>query len=659
MLDKLRRHRESYAAKILLAALALSFIIGFGVLPSLNDDQSGAGQIVAKVEGKPIYRAELDRVVQNMTQRYKEQYGTQIDDKMLAQMQLDQVALQTLINRMVILHEAGKAGLRVTDDDLRAQIMELDAFKNENGQFDPRNYERAIRGAGQGLTPAKFEADTRDSLLIERMQNIVHNSVVLTDDQLRELYVAEREMAKLAYVAVDAAGVAGDVKVKPEDVAAYYEVHKAEYALPEKRKFKYLELSPGAVAMGVKLDEKEVAAEYEKRKEEFKQDEQVQAAHILFKVEGDDAAAWAAAEKKAADTAAKAKGGADFGQLARTLSDDSSAANGGDLGTFGRGQMVKPFEDVAFALKDGEISAPVKTQFGWHVIKTIKHQAAGFRPLEEARPMIERSLRSSKAQAELATLEAEAAKALEAGEKLDAVAAKHKLEIKTTEFLAQADRFPGVLDSKPVLDAGFALTPGQTSKLVDAQIAKYVLALEEIQAPKEQSLAEVRPQVEEALRLERAAGLAGAKAAELLEAAKKAGSLKKVAGKLEVKETPEFAQIEGEVPGIGRDNDVFRAVYTMRPEKPFPERTFNVGGKYYVIQLLERKHADLNLFGSERETFARERIQKKQEAVFSDWLQAARARTKVENFVKAEAPAEGMPGGQPGAQPMPLPDQGG
>jgi peptidyl-prolyl cis-trans isomerase D len=647
MLDKLRRHRDSYAAKILLGALALSFIIGFGVLPSLSKDQSANGAIVAKVEGKPIYRAELDRVVRNMTKRYKEQYGAQIDDKMLASLNLDNVALQTLINRQVLLAEAAKAGLRVTDDDLRAQLMAIDAFKNEMGQFDPKMYERAIRGAGEGLTPAKFEADTRDSLLIERMQALVNNSVVLTDDQLRELYVAEREKAKLAYVAVGAESVAAQVKVKPEDVQAYFDVHKAEYALPETRKFKFVELSPATLSLAQKIDDKELQAAYEKRKEEFKQDEQVRASHILFKVEGEDAAKWAAAEKKAAEAAKKAKGGADFAELAKKLSEDSSAPNGGDLGTFGRGQMVKAFEEVAFGLKPGEVSEPVKTQFGWHVIKLVEHKPAGYRSFDEARAELERSLRTEKAAAQLATVEADVTKELAAGDTLDAVAAKHGLPVQTTDFVAKDGRFPGVLDAKPVLDAGFALSQGQTSKLIDAQVAKYIVALDAVNAPKEQGLDEVRAQVEQAVKLERAAGLAGAKAAELLEAAKKAGSLKKAAGKLEVKETPEFAQIDGEVPGFGRDADVFRTVYQLRLERPFPDRTFNVGGKYYVIQLIDRQHADLAKFDAERETFARERLQKKQEAVFSDWLQAARGRTKVEQILKTEAPM---------AQSMPLPD---
>lgn len=649
MLDKLRRHREGAAAKFLLFALAASFVIGFGVLPSMSRDASTNGTVVARVDGKPIYRADLDSLVQNLTERYREQFGAQLDDKMLAQMQLDQVALNTLVNRAVLLNEAEKAGLKVTDDDIREYILSIDAFKNASGEFDPAQYERALRGAGRGLTPARFEADARESLLIQRIQSMVNQSIVLTDDQLRDVYVAEREKANLAYVAVSAADVAGDVKVSPADLEAYYEAHKAEYNLPERRRFKYLELTPAALAVNQTVTEAEARAEYERRSADFKQLEQVKASHILFKVDGDDAA-WEAARKKAEDAAAKAKGGADFAALAKSLSDDTSAAQGGDLGYFGRGQMVKPFEEKVFGMKVGEVSDPVRTQFGWHVIKLTDKKEAGTRPFDEVRPQIERGLKVQKADAALKDVSARIEAALAAGKDLEAVAAEASLPVQTTDFLAKDGRFPGMLDSKAILEAGFALGEGATSKLVEAGFGKYVVKVDAVQASRPQALAEVRGDVEQALKLDRAQGLAAARAAEILEKAKKAGSLKKAAGKLAVEETGEFAQIEAKIPNIGQDNDLFRAVYTMRMNDPFPDRTFNIGGKYYVVQLIDRKHADLSKFAEEKDHVAQEQLKKKREALFNQWLTAARDRTKIEMLIAPPAPA----GPEQGAFPPPM-----
>lgn len=638
MLDKLRRHREGAAAKILLIALAGSFVIGFGVLPSLTNDPAVGGTIVAKVDGKPIYRTELDNLVQNLTERYREQFGAQLDDKMLEQMQLDQVALNTLINRAVLINEAGKAGLRVTDDDLREYILKVDAFRNENGDFDPAIYDRAIRGAGRGLTTAKFEAETRDTLLIQRLQGMINLSIVLTQDQLLEIYVAEREKANLAFVAVGPEDVATDVKVAADDLAAYYEAHKAEYNLPERRKFKYLELTPATLALKQQVTEEEARAEYEKRRDDFKQDEQVTASHILYKVEGDDAA-WEAARVKAEAAAKKARDGADFAALAKAESQDSTAANGGSLGSFGRGQMVKAFEDKVFSMKAGEISDPVRTQYGWHVIKVTALTPAGAKPFEEVRPQVERGLKVRKGEAELKDVVAKIEAALGAGKDIDAVAGELSLPVQTTELLAKDGRFPGMIDPKPVMEAGFALAQGATSKLVEGGFGKYLLQVEAIEAARPQPLAEVKDAVEQALKLERAEGLAAARAAEILDRAKKSGSLKKAAGKLDVQETGEFAQIEGKVPNIGEDPELFRTVYQLRPKTPFPDRTFNIGGKYYVIQLIDRKNADLSKFEEEKEHVAEEQIKQKRDALFSQWLQTARGRTKIDILMAQPEPA--------------------
>jgi peptidyl-prolyl cis-trans isomerase D len=650
MLDKLRRNRDSYAAKVILWVLAGSFVIGFGVLPSLNDTTAG-GTIVAKVEGKSIYRNELDQVVTNMTERYRQQFGAQLDDNLLKQLNLEQVALNTLINRQVLLHHADKSGLEVTDDDLREYIMQAEAFKDEKGNFSKDMYERVLRAQGRGLTPAKFEAFTRESLMIERMQALIDQSVMLTDDQLREFFVAENEKVNLAYVQVSPRDVADSIKVTNEDVAAYYEAHKEEFTIPEQRRFKFLEISPATLALSQKVTDEEVQKAYEQRSDEFKQDEEVRASHILVKAEGADEAAWEAARKKAADAAAQARGGKDFAQLAKTVSQDSSAENGGDLGFFGRGRMVKPFEESAFSLKVGEISEPVRSQFGWHVIKVTEKQEAGVQPLDKVRAEVESALKLQKASENVKAVQDAIAQDLEGGADLAAVANKHGLPVQETNLVSKTGRIPGILDPKPLLEAGFALQEGATSKVIDTTAAKYVLQLAKVQAARQPDVSEVKEKVTAALKAERAAGVAAARAAEILEQAQKSKSLAKAAGKLEVKETGEFAQIQGEVPELGRDPELFRMAFSLRKENPFPDRTFAIGDSYYVIEMKDRSHADMSKFAEEKEHIAEERTKEKREQVFSEWLTAAKNRTKIEVLLQPKTP-EGIPGLQglmPGA----------
>ena len=652
MLDKIRHHRDSLAAKIVLIAIAGSFFIGFGVLSFSNNDSTTTNPVVARVDGKPIYKMTLDEAVVNMTDRYRKQLGAQFDEKLLKQLQLETMALQTLINREVLLSEANRNGFHVTDDEVRDFIMQYDAFKNENGHFDPKMYERALRGAGRGLTPAKFEADARESILIRRIQTMVDNSVLLTDDQLKEIYVADREKANVAFVAVGAEDVAKDVKISDADVKTYYDAHKAEFAVPEQRKFKYIEVSPAGFSAMQNVTDDETKAAYEKRKGEFKQDEEVRASHVLFKVEGEDQAAWDAAKKKADDVVSRARKGEDFAKLATTLSEDSSASNGGDLGFFGRDRMVKAFEETAFALKVGSISDPVKSQFGWHVIKVTDKHEAGNMPLEEVRVQLDRELRVQKGEAAAKKAEEPIRKALDGGADLDTVAKEHNLIAETSPLLTAGSSFPGLLDAKAALEAGFTLEAGKTSKLIDAGGIKVAIKLLQIEPARQRELNDVRHQVEHSLRIERAAGIAAAKSPEILASAKASGSLAKSARGLKVQETGEFSQRSGEVPTIGKDADVFRTVFSLRLNNPFPDRTFKVGDKHYVLQLKERKHADMANFESEKAELAAEQLQKKRDTVFQSWLQSARTRTKIENLVKMALPMEQKVPTGPDGEPM-------
>ncbi len=645
MLDIMRRFRSSATAMFIVWALAASFVIGFIVLPSVTSDPTQNATVVARIDDEPVYARELDEAVNNMIERYRRQMGAQFDEKMLEQLPMRQIALQNIVNRRVMLKEADRAGLRVSDQALRDYIASQTVFQT-NGQFDPRAYEQAIRGAGQGLTPAKYEKELRDSMTLERLQTMMDRSILVTEDQLKEIYIAESEKVNLAYVAVKAADVRDDVRLSEQDITAYYEANADQWSLPEQRQFRFVEISALTLAPRQKVTEEEAKAEYEKRKAEFSQDGEVRASHILFKVTGDDAE-WEAARVKAAEAAAKARAGADFADLARSLSDDGSAANGGDLGFFGRDRMVKPFEEAAFATPKGEITDPVRTTYGWHVIKVTDRREPGAQPFAEVRGKLERELRTRKAQEEAKKVEAEVAQLVSEGANVESIAAKIGLPAQTTPFVSADGTFPGVLNGKPLLEAGFQLDKGKTSALIDATVSKAVIETVAVQAPRQRTLNEVRSQVVEALRGERAVAVAASRAAEILEAARKAGSLEKAARGFKVQETGLFSQREPEAPGIGKERDLLAVAFQLNAKNRFPDRIFQVGDAYYVISAKERVHTDLSGFEGARETLREALLEQKREKVFSDWMQAARNRVKVWMAPEA-APQAGIAPGVPG-----------
>lgn len=636
MLNQIRRFRDSYAAKVVLVAIALSFFIGFGVLSSTTKDPTNNNTIVARVDGKPIFRRELDEAVQNLRERYRQQFGAQLDENIFKQLNIEQIALQNIISREAFLNEAKKAGLVVTDEEVRDTILKQDAFKDEKGNFDQQRYVDLLRASDRRFTPAEYESLIRQQILLDRLQDLIDRSILLTDDQLREVYVARNEKANVRYVAIGAEEVAPTVRLTEADLQAYYDAHKAEYALPEERQFKFLDISPGSFALGQSVSDEDLRAEYEKRKNDFKQDEEVRAAHVLFKVAGDDEKAWAEARKKAEEIVRRARAGEDFASLAKAKSEDTSASTGGDLGFFGRGRMVKPFEDTAFALKPGEISDPVRTQFGYHVIKVLERREAGYKPFEQVRLLLERDLRVRKGAEAMQKAEGDIAKQLEAGKDLEEVAKAFGLEVQNLPFVKKNGPLPGLLDTQNLLEAGFALQVGQTSKLVDVNGAKGAVKLLAIRPARQRELAEVRAEVEKALRLERAGILAASRAQEILEVARKSNSLAKAAGPLPVKETGEFAQVQGEVPGIGKDPELLTNIFALHDGRRYPDRVFKVGEKYYVLELKSRTRADLGAFEAHRHEIADELAQAKRQALMQAWLQNARSKAQIEVYLKSE-----------------------
>ncbi len=646
MLNEIRRYRNSVGAKVVLIAIAASFFIGFGVLSSVQDDSSATASIVARVEGEPIYRRDLAVAMNNMIEGYKQQFGGQIDQAMLDRLPIEQLALENLVQREVLLAEAAKAGIRVSDQEVRDYILSIEAFRNANGQFDPDIYKRALMGAGTGLTPTIFEQEVRESLTIDRLRQMIESSVLVTDEQLRELFIARNDKANLAFVGVSADDVRKDVKLTDADLGEYYETHKSEYALPERRTFSYAVFSPAKFAQTQTVSDAELQAAYEARRDEFQQDEEVRASHILFKVEGDDEAAWEDARKKAEGIAEQARSGADFAELARKNSQDGSASSGGDLGFFGRGRMVKPFEDAAFSLPKNDVSAPVRSQFGWHVIKVTDRREAGVKPLEQVRAVLESELKQQKGAKAFEEAQSDIADRLAKGEDLTAVAEAYGIQVQKTGQLNRNGRFPGVLEGQKVLEAGFGLESGKSSKLIDAGATKVAVRVDAVEPARDRALNEVRADVEKALRDERADVVAASRAADILDAAREKGSLK-AATRLTVQETGAFNRLGGEVPEIGQDADLLTAAFRLTPANPLPDRLFKVDGTYYVVALKDRSAPDMKQFDQEREGLTNELLSSKREAVFTSWIQTARNRAKVETFITPQQPAAAQGQGFP------------
>ncbi len=350
----------------------------------------GLAGLAARIGNVSISEAQFLREVRSTEERYKQMYGKQFD-AVRDQLDLGTITMQNLVDRTLLLAEAKKMGIEVTDKELLAKIESYPAFRRSDGSFVGSDLYARILRANQ-TTPEEFEAGLRQDLELSKLQETLAAGIVIPDADVEREYRRRNEAVTfdMLFVPVDKA-LAG-VTVTDADAKAYYDANQARFTHPEQRQLHYLLVDDAKLRHSLTVPESQITQYYTTHQDEFKVPEEVQARHILIRPATQDGAGWKAALAKAEAVRAKALHG-DFAALAKEYSDDpGSKTNGGDLGWFPRGRMVKEFENAAFALKPGQVSEPVKSQFGYHIIKVEAFRPAGIKPLAEVRGQIKDKL---------------------------------------------------------------------------------------------------------------------------------------------------------------------------------------------------------------------------------------------------------------------------
>ncbi len=401
MLEAIRKHAHGWLAKVILGLIAVTFAL-FGIESYMSGDRSGG--IVAEVGKVGISRDEFTREIQGQTDRMRDALGPAFDPTVAETADFRSKVLDSLIERKVLLQGAQALGILTPDAYVASVLTQIPSFQ-EDGKFSQQRYEAVLRQNGR--TPAAFENELRQSFMLDIMSSpVVHaNFTSATSmDQLARWVAQQREVS---WADLPATMVAAQVKVETAEIEREYKAKQAEFTDPEQIRVEYVELDAAAVAARIEVSEQAVAEFYAANPARFGLPEQRSASHILIAVDqAADPAARAKAKAKAVELLATVqKSPARFGELARTESQDpGSAAQDGSLGSFGRGMMVKPFEDAVFAMKPNEIRGLVESDFGYHIIRLDGIQPAQTAPLQEARGAIVQELRKQQAQKQFADL---------------------------------------------------------------------------------------------------------------------------------------------------------------------------------------------------------------------------------------------------------------
>ncbi len=362
--------------------------------------RSGLAGLAARVGNISISEGEFLKEMRNTEQRYRSMYGDKYD-AIRDQLDLASMTIQSMVDRYLLLGVAHRMGLEVSDKELLDKIMSFPTFKRSDGSFVGEDLYGRILRANQ-TTPEEFEDSLRQELLLEKLQQTLAAGILIPDSAVEREYRRRNETASFEVVFVPATRGPAGVTVTDSEAKAYFDAHQDRFSHPKQWQLRYLLVDDTKLSRTLTVTDAQISEYYASHQQEFQQGEQVHVRHILIRPKTQDEAGWKEALARANEVHAKAVApGADFAALAKQYSDDpGSKENGGDLGWFTRGRMVKEFEDAAFALKQGEISAPVRSQFGYHILKLEGTRPAGVKSLAEASEQIRQRLLEATADGE-------------------------------------------------------------------------------------------------------------------------------------------------------------------------------------------------------------------------------------------------------------------
>jgi peptidyl-prolyl cis-trans isomerase D len=380
----------------------VQIIMGLAVLPflfwGLESYQSNEGEdFVAMAAGEKIQRQEFDQAMRNQQESMRATMGENFNDTMLDRPEVRSAVLEGLIQQRLLKHEASSAGLAVLDEQLVEMIQNISAFQ-EDGKFSKQRYEELLRG--QGMKPRTFEARVRQELMRQQLVAPYSENGFVSDTVAEKLMRLSEEQREISLVQIRPAEFLAHVKPDDGAIKAYYDAHQAEFQLPEQVQVEYVVLSLEKLAEQSPVSTEEAMKYFDEHKSEFGQTEERRASHILLSAppSASDAERQAARARAEQLVNQARKAPQSFAALAKQHSQDpGSAANGGDLGYFGRNMMVKAFEDAVFQMKPDEISDIVETDFGFHIIKLTAIKDPKPVNFSEARDQVEQQIKKEKA----------------------------------------------------------------------------------------------------------------------------------------------------------------------------------------------------------------------------------------------------------------------
>jgi peptidyl-prolyl cis-trans isomerase D len=523
------------------------------------------------------------------------------------------------------LQEAKKLGVKVSANDINTKIGEIPYFRDEAGKFSPDRYKTII--ANLGITSDQFEKEVGNQLKTERVINMIVAPVQVDEAELTDYFGKMKSELNLGYFVMDAGERYKNLEPSKEEIDQYYKGHTKEFDWPEMRKMKCLTLPISDFEKSVTVTDTEYKEYYDKSKERYMSTpEQGHFSHILVKL---DEKAPEADVNKAKDKAKKIydeiKAGADFGEEAKKFSDDpGSASKGGDLGFAARGSFIPEFEAAGYALSVGGVSAPVRTKFGFHIIKLEEVKPPEYQPLDKVKDEIKKDVVRNKAHV-LAGEKAEKVQKECKDLGVDKAGAKNGLKVYESDWFKKREgNLEDLPESKDLTEQAFYMNQGEVSEVISGVDNLFIIQITEIKDPHQATLAEATGKIKRELKPELELKKTKEDGRKWLEEMKKGASIETEAAKAgaKVKETGFFKVGAKTIPEIGISSPSFsQMIVNLSAKNPLPDDVYDAGSKVYVFRVKADKPADMTKFSEEKDQVMEELLQKKQQVAFDKFVE--------------------------------------
>jgi peptidyl-prolyl cis-trans isomerase D len=599
-----RRTLYKWLMIFFLGIVSLGMVLTLAPLPN-NNSAAMEPDVLATIYGSKITVQDLQRVIQSQLQNAgndSQEVGRLADS-----------ALNQMILHQAFVTEAQAMGLDVSTPELIAALHGI-PYLYQNGQFvGMQTYEAML--AEQGLTVPQFEAELRETILIQKLRDAVTDAVQVTPEEVHEAFLRQNNKARIRYVLFEPTDFTSAVKVTPKALADYFLANQTKYKLPEQRQVKYVVVSQDNVRAQVNVSDAQIEQYYHSHLAEFSVPGKVKVSHILFKTTDETPQQAAQSLATAQKILVRIRAGADFAEMAKRYSQDTgSAAQGGELGWIQRGQTVKAFENAAFSMKPGQISGLIKTIYGYHIIKVEDRQYAHVETLDEAKASIQSKLEKQDieaAQQALANKVMHQAQSDPAN--FDGMAKQYGLQPGETPLFAYDQTVPDLGNNQAFENLAFQLPVNAIGQPIEVPKGIAVIEVTQIVAEHLPKLDEVESKVEQDYRAEQSQVLARQKAQEFA-AQSGTGDFSKLAkaDAYKVQESNDFTiqdQLADVIPGSS-----LSSAFTLQPGQT--SKAISVGSTSIVFQVVSHTPANEADFAAQQASLTTQLLQQRRDLAF-------------------------------------------